>query len=189
MSRPRRPAPAQNQPGSPAGLRQALLKRTKSELVDFLMDLAQTDQRVVRQLTVRFEVPETPIELIAATHQAIADATALGKGDLDYDDEAYAAVKRNLDSLIASGHLRPAMELALELMRCGSEQVEMSDEGLMTDDIESGLKAVIEAVAAGDLSREESLAWCNAMLAADRVGFIAERPLKDLLARLQVAGK
>ena len=38
------------------------------------------------------------------------------------------------------------MELALSLMKSGSEQVEMSDEGLMTADIEDCLRVVIKAV-------------------------------------------
>lgn len=192
MPTPRKPAPDREEPAFPAELRQALMKRKKVELVDFLMDRAQSDRGLVRLLSARFEVTTTPDELVAATRQAIADATAYDKRDInrnfDYDYEAYAAVKRNLDRLIASGHLRLAMDLALELMTHGSEQVEMSDEGLMTEDIESGLKGVIEAVATGDLLREESLGWCKAMLAADRVGFVTERPLKALLDRLQTTG-
>ncbi len=38
---------------------------------------------------------------------------------------------------IALGQLRPAMKLALDLMKQGSHQVEMSDEGMMTEDIEA----------------------------------------------------
>jgi hypothetical protein len=155
------------------------------------MKLAEADRGVLRQLTARFDVASAPDELVAATRQAIADATAFDKRDINrnfaYDYEAYAEVKRNLGRLIASGQLRPALQLALELMRRGSYQVEMSDEGLMAEDIESGLNVVIEAVAVCDLPSEEALAWCSAMLAADRMGFIARKPLEDLRGRLQAA--
>ena len=57
-----------------------------------------------------------------------------------YDDEAYHEVKRNLGRLIDAGQLRPAMQLALGLMKQGSYQVEMSDEGLMAQDIEDCLR-------------------------------------------------
>src|SRR5262249_34133357 len=90
-----------------------------------------------------------PEELVAATRQAIADATDFDKRDInrnfDYDYEAYSEVKRNLGRLIGSGQLRLAMPLALELMKRGSYQVERSDEGPMTEDIEDCLNVVLES--------------------------------------------
>ena len=151
MPKPKRLAPTQDQPGSSTELRRTLRRRKKSELVDVLMELAQTDRGVLRQLTARFDVPATPDELVTATSQAIADATAFDKRDInrnfDYDYEAYEAVKRNLGRLIKAGELRQAMQLALDLMKRGSYQVEMSDEGMMAEDIETCLRVVIEAVA------------------------------------------
>jgi hypothetical protein len=79
------------------------------------------------------------------------------------------------------------MSLALELMKRGSYQVEMSDEGLMTGDIEGGLSVVIEAVTRSDMPAEDVLAWCSAMLETDRVGFIAREPLEELHRRVQTA--
>ena len=191
MPKPKRPAPAGERSGSSTELRRALSKRKKSELVDVLMELAQADRGVLRQLTARFDVTATPDELVATTRQAITDATAFDKRDInrnfDYDYEAYGEVKRNLSRLIASGQLRLAMQLALDLMKRGSYQVEMSDEGLMTEDIEDGLSVVIAAVTTCDLPAEEVLAWCSAMLDADRVGFIARKPLEALRRRVQAA--
>jgi hypothetical protein len=89
MPRPKRPAPAPRQPGSSTELRRALTKRKKSELVDVLMELAQADRGVLRQLTARFDVATTPDELVAAARQAIADATAFDEREInrnfDYD--------------------------------------------------------------------------------------------------------
>ena len=101
------------------------------------------------------------------------------------DDEAYGEVKRNLGRLIDSGQLRPAMELSLELMKQGSYQVEMSDEGLMTEDIEDCLKVVLEALRKSDLPATEVIAWCSAMLENDRVGFIASEPIQALRNHFQ----
>ena len=167
------------------------MRRSKAELVDVLLELAQADRAVLRQLMARFEVAATADELVTGTRQAIADATDFDARDInrnfDYDYEAYSEVKRNLARLIDAEQLHLAMQLALELMKRGSYQVEMSDEGLMTEDIESGLSVVIEAVGMCDLPSEEALAWCSAMLAADRMGFIARKPLEDLRGRLQAA--
>ena len=172
-------------------MRRALSKRKKSELVDVLIELAQADRGVLRQLTARFDVAMTPEELVTATHQAIADATAFDQRDINrnfaYDYEAYGEVKRNLGRLIAAGQLRLAMQLAPDLMKRGSYQVEMSDEGLMTEDIESGLSVVIAAMTTSDLPAEEALAWCSAMLDADRMGFIARKTLEALRGRVEAA--
>jgi uncharacterized Zn finger protein len=184
-------APASQQAKSTAALRQALSKRTKAELVTVLLELAQVDRGILRQLTSRFGVAAAPNELIAPTRQAIADATDFDERDMNrnfaYDSQAYDEVKRNLSRLIASGQLRPAMRLALELMKQGSYQVEMSDEGLMTDDIEDCLSVVLKALAKCDWPANEVVAWCSAMLDNDRVKFIAREPLLSLRSRVQAA--
>ena len=122
-------------------------------------------------------------ELAAATRQAIADATDFDERDINrnfsYDYEAYGEVKRNLSRLIDLGELRLAMELSLELMKQGSWQVEMSDEGLMTQDIEECLRVVLPAVKKSGQSPDEVVAWCAAMIKSDRVGFICDRDLGE----------
>jgi hypothetical protein len=182
--KPRRAVPPRKPPGPTAALRQALARRKKAELVDVLVELAQADRGVLRHLTARFDVATAPGELVAATRQAIADATAFDKRDInrnfDCDDEVYSEVKRNLGRFIDSGQLRPAIELSLELMRQGSCQVEMSDEGLMTEDIEGCWHVVLKALDECDLPAAEVVAWCSAMLESDRVGFIAREPLQSL---------
>ena len=72
------------------------------------------------------------------------------------------------------------MELSLELMKQGSYQVEMSDEGMMTDDIEECLAVVVQPLKKCDLSPSEVLGWCAAMTKSDRVGFIYDQELADL---------
>ena len=174
-----------------AGLRAALNRRSKAELVSTLLELAQADRGILRQLTAQFDVAPAPTELVAATRRAIADATAFDEREIntnfDYDYEAYEEVKRNLARLITKGQLRLAMQLALELMKEGSRQVEMSDEGMMSDDIEECLRVVIQALKKCDLPTEEAIAWCSTMLASDRVGVIAREPLQSLRNHLQAA--
>src|SRR5262245_19709078 len=187
--KPKTAAPASKRPESMAPLRRALSRRKKAELVDTLLELAQADRGVLRQLTARFDVATAPDELVAATQQAIADATYFDRRDINrnfaYDYEAYNEVKRNLGRLIAGGELRLAMALALELMKQGSHQVEMSDEGLMAPDIEDCLDVVVKALEKGDLPANEVIAWCSAMLENDRVGFIAEKSFQSLRNRAQ----
>ncbi len=155
------------------------------------MELARDDRNVLRQLDARFELEAPPQELVVATRQAIADATDFDERDINrnfsYDYAAYNVVKRNLSRLVGLGQLRLAMELSLELMDQGSYQVEMSDEGLMTDDIEECLKVVIQALRKCDLPASELVAWCRDMLKKDRVGFICEEELKALRHDLEAS--
>ena len=118
-------------------------------------------------------------ELIAATRQAIADATNFDDREinynLDYDHRAYEEVKRNFLHLVDLGQWASLMELALELMRKGSYQVAMSDEGMMTDEIVECLHVAIQAFTKADLPRQEVAAWCADMTFADQIGFICDR--------------
>ena len=183
----KKPVPTRSE--STVELAKALDKRTKRELVDLLLELAQGDHAVLRKLMAQFDVTASPNELVAATRRAIADATAFDKRDanrnFDYDYEAYADVKRNLERLIDADQLPLAMQLALELMKEGSHQVEMSDEGLMTEDIEDCLIPVFMAIKKCDLPETQILTWCATMLANDRAGFICRKPLELLEQRLQ----
>jgi len=180
---------ALKQPEFPAALRQALSRRKKAELVEVLLELAQADRGLLRHLTARFDVAATTDQLVAATRQAIADATHFDKRDINhnfaYDYKAYEEVKRNLGRLIAGGQTRLAMTLALELMKQGSYQVGMSDEGMMTEDIEDGLSVVVKELQQGKLPAAEVVAWCAAMIANDGVGFIAQESLQSLRKQCQ----
>jgi len=159
----------------------------KAELVEVIVSLARDDQRILRRLQTQFGGDVPPPERIAATRQAIADATAFDAREMnsnfDYDYQAYETVQRNFGCLVASGHLREVMELSLELMRRGSQQVEMSDEGMMTCDIEECLAVVGKALKKCDLPSSEIIQWCRQMAENDRVGFIHDAQLRELQRR------
>ncbi len=165
-------------------LGKALAKRTKCELIEVLVEFARDDRSLLRRLEAQFEVEAPPKELVAATRQAIADATDFDEREInynfDYDYEAYEQVKRNLTELVKLGQLRAAMELSLELMKQGSYQMEMSDEGLMSHDIEECFKPVLKAIKKCDIPKDEKIAWCDAMHKSDRVGCICRQELETL---------
>jgi len=166
-------------------LEKTLLKCKKAELVDVIVEFAQDDRGIMRQLESRFEIKSSPKELVTATRQAIADATDFDERDMnsnfDYDYEAYSAVKRSFGQLIKLGQLREVMDLSLELMKEGSSQVEMSDEGLMTEEIEECLQVVIRTLKKkSDLAASDVVSWCEEMIYKDRVGFICDKELRSL---------
>ncbi len=188
---PQKPASAAAPESSLVELRRALSQRKKADLVTALVELAQADPRLLRRLTVRFDVAATPDELVRTTRQAMAEATAFDPRDINqnfaYNVEAYAEVKRDLGRLVQEGQLRPALQLALELMQQGSHPVEMSDEGLMTQDIEDCLSVVLQALPKSAVPAAEGAAWCMAMLNSDRLGFIARQALQSLQSHFATA--
>ena len=99
--------------GSPERLAKALAKRTKAELDEALVEIAEADRGILRRLETWFGVEAPSEELVAATRQAIADATDFDEREInynfDYDYEAYGTVQRNFGRLIEQGHLHAAM--------------------------------------------------------------------------------
>ena len=70
-------------------------------------------------------------------------------------------------------------------IRAAVDRIDMSDEGLMAQDIEDCLGVVLKALAKCDMPAAEVIAWCTAMLDTDRVGFIARESLQSLRKRVQ----
>ena len=165
-------------------LRKMLGKQKKVELVEAMIELADNDRVVLRGLQMRFGDNGSTDQLIRATRQAIVDATEVDESrinyNFDYDDGAYETIKRNLKLLTEQGHFESTMELSLELMKHGSYQVESSDEGLMTEEIEDCIQVVINALKKSDLEPKQVSKWSGAMTVADRVGFICDRELASL---------
>jgi hypothetical protein len=182
--RKKKPKRVPRKVASPDLLSKALARLKKAELVDVIMELASADRSLRRRLELRFDVNPPPEDLLSATRQAIVDATDFDERDMnynfDYDYEAYRTIQRNFGRLIEQGHPRAVMQLALELMRKGSYQVEMSDEGMMSEDIEECLQVVIKALRKCDLPAADVIAWCETMLAADRIGCHCDTELKKL---------
>lgn len=177
-----KPVPRVQQPK--VDWRTALSKQTKAALIDELVELIEDDSRLARRLALRFHVESPPGALVQETRQAIAEATAYDEREMnynfDYDYAAYQTVEKNFGKMIKAGLLESAMELALELMKSGSEQVEMSDEGLMTGDIEDCLRVVIAAMKSADLPAETQRTWAKNMQRADRIDCICDEELQAL---------
>jgi len=79
-------------------LERALSKHKKAELINVIVESARADRSILRQLELQFGMEAPPKELIAATRQAIVDATDFDEREInynfDYDYEAYRTVKR-----------------------------------------------------------------------------------------------
>ena len=165
-------------------LAKTLKKSEKAALVDVILELAKNDQSTVRSLMRRFDVQLSEQGLIEETKKAIVAATDFDEREtnynFDYDSVAYDSIERNFRQLIQAGQLAEVMQMSLELMRLGSRQVEMSDEGMMTDEIADCLKVVVASLKKSDLPKSQVIKWCHNMTKNDRVGFICDSELSSL---------
>ena len=165
-------------------LAKALKKSEKAALVAAILELAKDDQATLRGLMRRFDVQLSEQGLIEETKKAIVAATDFDEREsnynFDYDSVAYDSIERNFRKLIQAGQLAEVMQMSLELMRLGSCQVEMSDEGMMTDEIADCLKVVIASLKKSDLPKTVVKEWCDKMIKSDRVGFICDSELSSL---------
>ena len=163
-------------------IRSALGKCKKADLIDFLVEFSTQHLEVRRELETRLSV-EKPVSLVVNDiESAIALATEFDDRrmnyNFDYDYASYEAVEMGLKKLVQHEELDEAKRLSVELMKRGSYQVECSDEGLMTQEIEDCLKPVIKAVKReGGLQAKQ---WAAEMIAVDRVGFICDTELQKL---------
>ncbi len=163
-------------------IEKALGKRTKAELIEIVMKVAKSHAAVARELEDQLGI-EKPVDLLVANvSSAIDRATDFDEREINYnfdvDWQAYADVRKGLRQLVDLGLLEDAKLLAIKLMRDGSYQVECSDEGLMTDEIEDCLRPVIRAVRTSGGADVDK--WAKEMQGADRVGFICDHELAEL---------
>lgn len=172
-------------------LASALTQYTKIELIELFVRMAEDECAIMRWLEWELGMEKPSEEVVTETRQAIAKATEFDERDsnrnFDYDYESYLVVERNFKTLTDSGQIAMAMTLAGELMERGSYQVEMSDEGLMTQDIEQCLNVVIKALKKkGTRPASDVVEWCATMTERDRVGFISDSELQTLRKRFEV---
>jgi len=144
---------------------------------------------LLRQLKQEFSIEVSTHDLVADTRNAIANATDFDEREMnhnfDFDSHAYVTTAKNFKKLIKADRFYELLPLTLELMEKGSYQMEMSDEGMMLDDIDDCLESVIESMYDSHLPVAARIKWCEAMLKTDRTKCISTRPLKALLAALR----
>ena len=163
-------------------IEKALRKRTKADITSLVITLAKKHAAMARDLETVLAIEKPVSLLVADVSSAIDRATDFDEHmrnhNFDIDWQAYKDVKLGLVKLIELGQLEDVKTLALKLMKDGSYQVECSDEGMMTDEIQDCLNPVIQAVQAD--SGKKAVKWASEMLRADRVGFICEHELNEL---------
>jgi hypothetical protein len=149
----------------------ALERHSKAQLISLLQDTAFRWEDVCRQLLMETEDDQPLSGLVGDIRSALRKATHVPEEqvnrNLSVDYNAYEQVRRGLKKLIATDHLREAMALAIDVIQLGSNQVELSDEGLMADEVVETVKLVVKEVDAAQIGPEEKAKWWVALAAAD----------------------
>lgn len=162
-------------------IERTLRKRRKDDLVDILSKLCVANVKARWMVESALDLRK-PVDLILHDlRQAIELATKVDERRMNYnfpvDWDAYEVVKRLMKMLVSLDALDEAMDISIHFMEKASHQVECSDEGLMTEEIEEFLQPVLLAVENCDPSIRAS--WAFRMRVADRVGFICEEKLSS----------
>lgn len=151
-------------------------------MVELTLQLAEG--QMASQWTLEKELNlDKPVDLLVHDiESAIEIATQVDELQLnhnfDYDWRAYEAVHWGLEQLIAKDAIEEAKALSLSLAKKGSYQMTCSDEGLMQEDIENCLRAVISAVT----DSPDAAEWAWKMRLNDSSGFLCEEELRELAA-------
>lgn len=157
-------------------LSQALSRVEKAELIDLLLRLADDREELGLWLADQLDVEKEPQDEVFDVESDVARATHVPKHlinhNFPYDDLAYERIEAGLQRLVRGGHLQTAMALSTNLMRTGSYQVAMSEEGLTTDDIVRCLRHVLAAVETASMDNENKVEWYAQMEEAEEVEFI-----------------
>ena len=166
-----------------------LKKLKKDELIEIILELSGDYRTIQRNLESRLNVQTPDSKLVETTKQAIADATYFDEREInrnfDFDYEAYALVAKNFDLLRQQARWADLRSLSIDLMNRASYQLEMSDEGMMLDEIEECFKPVVRAIPQSGLSREDQRDWVKSLLAADRVCIVLRSQLIGLDEKLK----
>ncbi|MEQ1903852.1 MAG: hypothetical protein ABL888_06685 [Pirellulaceae bacterium] len=183
-SKPKSSSPKKNVDPLMEQLQKSLNKMAKADLIDTVILLAKNEPDIrdafVNQLDVQIPLPPANKAnlnaLIAKTREAIAKATWFDHRQInhnfDFDYRAYESVQRLLNQLVAAKHFEPALELAVELMKKGSYQIEMSDEGMMLEDVQDSLRPVAMGLNQSGLPQAQIELWLERIRAADSCGFV-----------------
>ncbi len=161
-------------------LRRALNRTPKAKLIETILSLAHDNPSSVWFWEKHVDIDKPMDLLVHDVKIAIMAATKIDDRRLNYNFEydwrAYEAIHAGLLQLIKLNALEEVKQLALELIRAGSHQIECSDEGEMSVDIETCLRPVIQAVA----GTPGAALWATEMRTCDRVGFLCEKELHEL---------
>ena len=150
-------------------VRAALKKLTKAQLIEWAMEKFADDPSLFDTLPVTKKpanaAPDKiPDKTIARLRQHIRKTTSERGWRNSWDDNGYipdySPIKKQLEKLLASGHIEAVLELGEELLTLGNTQIEEShDEGETASELVTCLEVVLNALNKSQQSGAEKMIW------------------------------
>lgn len=161
-------------------IEKALRKQSKDSLVGILTKLCDKNIHA-RWITEAELAMAKPVELVLHDlREAIQLATQVDESRMNhnfsFDWDAYAEVRRLMEMLVSLSAIEEAMEIAVHFMEKASRQIEYSDEAMMLEQVEAGLRPILESLENHDETQRS--VWALRMQTADRVGFVCREKLE-----------
>ncbi|MFO0914377.1 MAG: hypothetical protein U0795_15560 [Pirellulales bacterium] len=148
---------------------------SKEELISFVCESSMRWPALCRHVLMQTEHDQPLTGLIGDIEAAIRAATYVPKEKLnrnfDYDIEEYEQVRIGLRKLMRLGYMTEAMDLAIELLFAGNDQIDASDEGLMAEEIVECVNVVTQVVEATG-SEAERQAWAQRLASSDDLSIL-----------------
>lgn len=161
-------------------IEKTLRKQSKDSLVGILTKLCDKNIHA-RWITEAELAMAKPVELVLHDlREAIQLATQVDESRMNhnfsFDWDAYAEVRRLMEMLVSLSAIEEAMEIAVHFMEKASRQIEYSDEAMMLEQVEAGLRPILESLENHDETQRS--VWALRMQTADRVGFVCREKLE-----------
>jgi len=160
-----------------ASLKAFLKNKTKAQLTDMVMELAQRHASVREDLRDRLQLADGSVNSMVKAIRK--DIHYLGQEPVMYDywhdehDEAdgpdFSRIEERLESLLSGGYYDEVISLGKDLLEAGTEQVEMyHDDGFVSEQIAECMAVVFRALPGTSLEPAEQMAWAVDVELADQ---------------------
>lgn len=158
-------------PASESSLKAFLESKTKSQLVDLIIELARHSDATEESLRNRIHVADGSVQAIVKAIRK--DIREFSREPYDYDDYGsfpnYSRTKERLETLLSGGYYDEILSVGKDLLKAGTEQVEMyNDEGELGEEIGGCMDIVFRALPRTSLSPVEQMVWATDTELADQ---------------------
>jgi uncharacterized Zn finger protein len=157
--------PRKRSKATPDALTGFLKDQTKEQLISLVEDLAGKHSIAREDLQDRVDLAKGTVKkMVNAVRKEIHELSSEPAWRNHWNNEGYipdySRVKDRLESLLSKGHADEVVALGKELLKAGTEQVEMShDEGETGNEISSCLEVIFRALSQSSLPPVEQMLW------------------------------
>lgn len=154
-----------------SSLRAFLESKTKAQLVDLVIELAQQSESAEENIRNRIHVADGSVHAIIKAIRK--DIREFSREPYDYEDYRnfpnYSRTRERLETMFSGGYYDDVLSIGKDLLKAGMSQIEMyNDEGELGEDIGECMEIVFRALPRTSLSPVEQMVWATDTELADQ---------------------